>query len=398
MRRRGAGERGLGVAGEQMAASASTKAVDRRLWGPLRAPRTAQLVEQDGVSGPAATGVAMGAAADAATGAAAGAAGRAVAKRSGVLLRRVLAALAIAPPVLVGVYAGGGWFLLGTTLITFLALREFYSLSSRPGARLVQPIGFLLALELLVANGGRDLVSGSMPLATLVASSPAFSVLETFLRPDRFAYFARFSVAAAVILPLVALLFERVDLRGRLVGWALTLAGTLYVAWLISHFQTLRLVGEPGSDTGRGWVFFTLAATWSFDSGAYLVGSSIGRHRFMTWISPHKTWEGAIGGFGLCLLATLIARTHLPIVGPLLESLLGWVPLPIPLWHVPVLALALALAAQFGDLAESMIKREAGAKDASELIPGHGGMLDRVDSLLFTVVLVYYYAVALALP
>jgi phosphatidate cytidylyltransferase len=112
----------------------------------------------------------------------------------------------------------------------------------------------------------------------------------------------------------------------------------------------------------------------------------------MSWISPKKTWEGAAGGFLLCLLATLAARTSLPILGPALGAALGWAPLPIPLWHVPVLALALSCAAQLGDLAESMIKREAGAKDAGELIPGHGGMLDRIDSLLFTVVLVYYYA------
>jgi phosphatidate cytidylyltransferase len=303
----------------------------------------------------------------------------------------VIAAFVIAPPILLGVYAGGGWFVLGTTIVTFLALREFYSLSARPGARLVQPLGFLLAFELLLANGGRDLIVGSLPALPL---GPALTGL---LRPDRFAYLARFSVAAAVILPLIVLLFERQDLRGRLVGWALTLAGTLYVAWLMSHFLTLRLLGEPGSEAGRGWVFYTLAATWGYDSGAYLVGSRFGRHRFMTWISPKKSWEGVAGGLALCLLVTLVARSPIPLVGPVLERTLGWAPLPIPSWHVPLLALAVASAAQLGDLAESMIKREAGAKDASALIPGHGGMLDRIDSLLFTVVLVYYYAAAIAL-
>ena len=311
--------------------------------------------------------------------------------RSSVLVRRVLASLVIAPPVLAGVYAGGAWFVLGVTVPTYLALREFYSLSARPGARLLQPIGYMLALTLILGNGGRDLIVGAVP-PPLVGPT-----LATLLQPDRFAYLSRFAVAAAVIVPLVALLFERRDTRGRLVGWALTLAGTLYVAWLISHFQTLRLVGEPGTEAGRGWVFYVLAATWSFDSGAYLVGSRIGRNRFMTWISPKKTWEGAAGGLLLCLLATAIARTPLPLVGDWLAAVTGWAPLPIPWWHVPLLAMAVAVAAQLGDLAESMIKREAGAKDASELIPGHGGMLDRVDSLLFTVVLVYYYAVGIAL-
>ncbi|HEU5315170.1 MAG TPA: phosphatidate cytidylyltransferase, partial [Chloroflexota bacterium] len=142
-----------------------------------------------------------------------------------------------------------------------------------------------------------------------------------------------------------------------------------------------------------GWLFYVFAATWSFDSGAYLVGSRLGRTPFMAHISPKKTWEGTVGGFVLCLIATLVARTPLPAGTPLLVDPLGWAPLPIPLWQVPLLALAMSAAASFGDLAESMIKREAGAKDASELIPGHGGMLDRIDSLLFTVVLAYYYAV-----
>jgi phosphatidate cytidylyltransferase len=313
--------------------------------------------------------------------------------RGRVLLRRVIAAFIIAPPVVLGAYAGGGWFLFGTSLITFLALREFYALSRRPGRRLMEPLGFLLAFGILLGNGGRDLVVEGLPRVTAL---PGGRVVEALLMPDRFAYLARFSVAAAVIVPLIALLFERTDMRGRLVGWALTLAGTLYIAWLISHFQTLRLVGDPTVHAGRGWVFYTLAATWCFDSGAYLLGSRIGRHHFMTWISPKKSLEGVVGGFMLCLLATLIARTPLPAGTPLLVNPLGWAPLPIPLWQVPLLALVMSGAAQVGDLAESMIKREAGAKDASELIPGHGGMLDRVDSLLFTVVVVYYYAVWIA--
>jgi phosphatidate cytidylyltransferase len=315
--------------------------------------------------------------------------------RSGVLLRRVVAGFLIAPPILLGVYAGGAWFVFGTALITFLALREFYALSARPGRRLLQPLGFLLAFVILLANGGADLIVDSLPALPNV---PGKLFLDVWLRPDRVANLVRFSVAAAVIVPLVALLFERADLKGRLVGWALTLAGTLYVAWLMSFYETLRVVGPPGLDAGRGWVFLTLAVTWSFDSGAYFVGSRFGRHRFMEWISPNKTWEGVAGGVVSCTLAVLAARTDLAALSPALADWLGWAPLPIPLWQVPLLAAALAAAAQFGDLAESMIKREAGAKDASELIPGHGGMLDRIDSLLFTVVLVYYYAVVVTLP
>ncbi|HET7768338.1 MAG TPA: phosphatidate cytidylyltransferase [Chloroflexota bacterium] len=317
--------------------------------------------------------------------------------RGSVLLRRLIAGFIIAPPFVLGAYAGGGWVLLGVTIPTILALREFYALSRRPGRRLMEPLGFLLAFGILLANGGRELLLGTATengLAATAAPSgfPGAGFLEALLTPDRFAYFARFSVAAAVIVPLIALLFEKSDTRGRLTGWALTLAGTLYVAWLISHFQTMRLLGGD-THAGRGWIFYTFAATWSFDTGAYLVGSRLGRTPFMSHISPKKTWEGTIGGFVFCLIATVIAGVSLPAGTPVLVDPFGWSPLPIALWQAPLLALGMSAAASFGDLAESMIKREAGAKDAGELIPGHGGMLDRLDSLLFTVVLAYYYAV-----
>jgi phosphatidate cytidylyltransferase len=317
--------------------------------------------------------------------------------RSSVLVRRLIAGLAIAPPFVLGAYAGGGWVLLGVTIPTFLALREFYALSRRPGRRLMEPLGFLLAFGILLANGGRELLLGDAAHSGLTNSAaltgfPGASFVHALLTPDRFAYFARFSVAAAVIVPLIALLFERGDTRGRLTGWALTLAGTLYVAWLISHFQTMRLLGGE-THAGRGWIFYTFAATWSFDTGAYLVGSRIGKTPFMSHISPKKTWEGTAGGYVFCLVATLIAGLSLPAGTPILVDPFGWSPLPIALWQAPLLALGMSAAASFGDLAESMIKREAGAKDAGELIPGHGGMLDRLDSLLFTVVLAYYYAV-----
>jgi len=315
--------------------------------------------------------------------------------RGSVLLRRVIAGFVVAPPFVLGAYAGGGWVLLGVTIPTVLALREFYALTRRPGRRLMEPLGFLLAFGILLANGGRELLLGDandLARPAILAGMPGGGLLEALLTPDRFAYFARFSVAAAVIVPLIALLFERADMRGRLVGWAVTLAGTLYVAWLMSHFQTMRLLGGE-TDAGRGWIFYTFAATWSFDTGAYLVGSRIGRTPFMSHISPSKTWEGTAGGFVFCLIATLIACVALPAGTPLLVDPLGWSPLSVALWQAPLLALGMSAAASFGDLAESMIKREAGAKDAGELIPGHGGMLDRVDSLLFTVVLAYYYAV-----
>ena len=289
-----------------------------------------------------------------------------------------------------GAYLGGPWFLLSEALLGFFGLREFFDLAGRRGARLVPALGFALGFAVLLVNGGLELLwRGLGPRLGLPPLAP--SALDLAVR---------LVVAAAVVLPLTVLLFDRHtegeagSPQGRLDGWALTLAGVLYVAWLLSQFQTLRLLGGAGSEIGRGWVFYVFAGTWSYDTGAYLFGSRFGRHRFMTWISPRKSWEGAAGGLVCCLLATLLARS--PVPAPL-AAVSGWAPLPIPLWHVPILALAVCAVAQLGDLAESMIKRDAGAKDASRLIPGHGGMLDRMDSLLFVVLLVYYYAAVLGL-
>ena len=116
----------------------------------------------------------------------------------------------------------------------------------------------------------------------------------------------------------------------------------------------------------------------------------LGRHRFLPQISPNKTWEGVAGGTIAVSLVTV--ASGLPL------TFWGWQALPLWHWHAVPLALGVVAAAQFGDLAESLIKRQAGTKDAGDLIPGHGGMLDRIDSLLFSVLVVYYYVTLVVTP
>jgi len=118
-------------------------------------------------------------------------------------------------------------------------------------------------------------------------------------------------------------------------------------------------------------------ATWAYDTGAYFVGSKFGKRRFLSHISPHKTYAGALGGFVPCLIVSAAAKFILNF---------GF-------YHILILGVLISLAAQAGDLAESLFKREAGAKDSGVVIPGHGGILDRIDSLLFTMVVGYYYAI-----
>jgi phosphatidate cytidylyltransferase len=132
----------------------------------------------------------------------------------------------------------------------------------------------------------------------------------------------------------------------------------------------LRL--EPGA----AWIVFVLAITFLSDTAAYFTGRLLGQHPMAPYISPKKSWEGAIGGL---VFATL--------TGLLLVYLLG---LPIPLWIGALLGCIGSIAGQAGDLAESLIKRQVDIKDSGRIIPGHGGILDRIDSLLFTAPVLYY--------
>ena len=185
---------------------------------------------------------------------------------------------------------------------------------------------------------------------------------------------------------------SRLDtLIGSLNAWAVTLAGAIYIGGLLMHFVQLRQIAlpvlRPGPldglqiAPGAAWIYATFAVTWAADSGAYFAGRAFGRHKMSPLLSPKKTWEGFAGG----LLASIGA-------GVGIVALLG---LPVSLTVGVLLGAIGAVGGTFGDLAESMLKRQAGVKDSGALIPGHGGLLDRIDSLLFTGPLVYYLLAAL---
>lgn len=158
---------------------------------------------------------------------------------------------------------------------------------------------------------------------------------------------------------------------------ALTLGCLLYVGWL------LRLGWYVYLDS-VWWLAFVILCTASADTGAYFSGTRWGKHKMIPWISPGKTWEGTIGGI---LTAIVVA---------VLFSFGGLIPTLSPLAAL-LLAAVLAPAAVLGDLIESMLKRAMGVKDSSHLIPGHGGLLDRLDSIIFALVVVYFYLSASSL-
>jgi phosphatidate cytidylyltransferase len=180
--------------------------------------------------------------------------------------------------------------------------------------------------------------------------------------------------------------FARPDPRDGLVAWVATVFGAVYVGLIgfVLHLAAAAPAIPAGSalvalSAAQGWVLLLVLGVWSFDTGAYLVGRQIGRHKFLTHISPSKSIEGVVGG----LVATTVITT-LMLVG-LGQAAVGGL----------ILGPLLGLAAQGGDLAESMLKRAAGAKDSGTLIPGHGGILDRIDSFLFAGPVVALYVLAL---
>src|SRR5215467_12428820 len=209
-----------------------------------------------------------------------------------------------------------------------------------------------------------------------------------------FYYFSKIGPAQSYDFEVAVLLFFLLTVFGRqmfarlrhdepLRTMAYTLFGLLYVLWLYNFITKIVYVtprAPNGSTTGQFYVFYCIAITKFSDMGAYLTGSVIGRHPLVPHISPKKTWEGFMGALAFSLLASVGLFALMP--GHL--SVLNWT-------HSIVLGLLLGFAAVVGDLAESIIKRSTGVKDSGNMLPGIGGALDLVDSLLFTAPLLFFY-------
>ena len=264
-----------------------------------------------------------------------------------MLRTRVLSALVMAPLVAWPVWAGGWWLFGGALLLAAGAGYEFCRLMRRGNHRPWYPL-LLITIALFFID----------------ARFPQLGVVPVGL-------------TWLVMASLVWQLFQA-RAASPTSDWALTMAGGLYVGGLLAHFVRLR--GLPGND-GLAWLALALLVTWSSDSGAYFVGRAWGRRKLCPRLSPGKTWEGIAGGLVAGVLAGLLVGRMLMLgleaVGPLNGMWVG---------------LIVSVVSPLGDLAESMMKREMGVKDSGGLIPGHGGVLDRVDSLLFVVPIVYYYA------
>jgi phosphatidate cytidylyltransferase len=177
-----------------------------------------------------------------------------------------------------------------------------------------------------------------------------------------------------VVLSALLFLFRIRDIRDTAREFALFAAGFLYVPLLLVHLLLLRYAPH-----GSEWVFLLMVVVMAGDTGAYYVGSSFGKHKLYPVVSPNKSVEGACGGLAGSILGAFIARaTFFPELAPV---------------DCLVTALLLGVLGQLGDLFESLLKRGFGVKDSGSIIPGHGGILDRLDSILFAAPAAYYYAV-----
>jgi phosphatidate cytidylyltransferase len=261
-----------------------------------------------------------------------------------VLIQRITSALVLIPVVLFVTWLGGPWFVCLVTLLALRATWEFYELVRKDGHRPTDLAGLALVV--------------------------AFMLDACFPRQG-IAVFGLVSILMALMIRQVF----RKDFAGFVTNWALTLTGALYVGGLFSYLVALRSFSH-----GMEWIFLTCAVTWASDSAAYFVGSRWGRHGFFTHVSPHKTWEGAIAGFIGGIITTVIAGRFIHLA----------------LWQSLLMGAVMVVGLTLGDLCESVVKRQVGVKDSSDLIPGHGGMLDRVDSILFAGVIAYYFAVVFA--
>jgi len=215
-------------------------------------------------------------------------------------------------------------------------------------------------------------VRGITPLTILGIVLGALIVLTVYrpILPYRGGPY--FWITLCVFAVIVARLFARRPVEGAIEDIAVTLFGIIYVALLFA-FQVAIHAGPPG----KKWLAFLYLVIWASDTGAYYVGTAFGKHRLYEKISPKKSIEGLMGGVLASVLVAILCKLWLvPLLGIIEAAALGAV---------------LALAGTVGDLAESLIKRSAGVKDSGTIIPGHGGILDRMDSILFAAPVLFFY-------
>jgi phosphatidate cytidylyltransferase len=268
-----------------------------------------------------------------------------------MILPRIITAIIGIPLVILAIWWGGIPFFILMAGVTFLAVREFFSLTAHGRYDSYPVIGTICGMLLFIS-----IFLNNTMLAQITGNQGTSVILTLLMAPVFIAEMLRKNTDRAI---------ERLSI---------TFFGAFFVPWALAHLILIRNL--PSS--GMNYLFFLFITIWTLDTGAYFFGTRFGRRKLAETISPRKTVEGAVGGIitgaaVAMLLRFLLLRNNLTLA----ESAL--------------LGVAIAIVAQFSDLVESIFKRDVGVKDSAALLPGHGGMLDRFDSFLFTAPLLYYY-------
>lgn len=265
-----------------------------------------------------------------------------------MLKKRVITSLYAIPLLIILIWFDKPlpWFTLFIALWGALAAFEFYRMVAGSKAPPLTYFGIIWTL-LFILSPHFDY--GFLPLL-LFTSAVILSPILLMLRPRKESFFA---------------------------SWVWTMAGILYVGWLLSYLVALRL------EVGRSWVFLAIFTTFGSDTAAFFVGRVLGKHRLAPRISPGKTWEGAVAGVFGAIIASLV-----------LAAILS---LPLSFGQAILLGLLVSVFGQIGDLLESLFKRNMGVKESGKLLPGHGGLLDRMDSVVFAGIVVYLFYIIVVL-
>ncbi|MEK6589432.1 MAG: phosphatidate cytidylyltransferase [Nitrospinota bacterium] len=273
-------------------------------------------------------------------------------------MTRIISSIVTLPILFIIIYFGTTFhFFLLLEIIIFIGLYEFYRMLERGGLNCYKWGG--IALGVLLPIGIFKEVSAYTDF--FITSAVIIPFIFRIVSGNRFAVNQSPDPVQRQDI-LSAYTFNQISN---------TLFGILYVSWLMSYIVLIRML-----DHGRELVFFVLLSTWMGDTAAYYGGKGFGKHKLAPLISPQKTVEGAIASLAGSICGAFIAKAWLH---------------DMSLLHALLAGIVISIFGQFGDLSESLIKRSMHVKDSGGIIPGHGGMLDRVDSLLFSAPMFYYY-------
>jgi phosphatidate cytidylyltransferase len=274
-----------------------------------------------------------------------------------MLKHRVITAAVGVPLVILAIWFGDPWpwFTLLIAAAALAGTYEFYQMANFDRREPLIYLGLLWALALVLSPHYQN--TNVLPIA----------------------------ITATILVSLIWLL-RRSPREKAFCDWAWMMVGALYVGWMLSYWLSLRglKVGlEDSSEYGRNWVYLAMFTTFANDTGAFFIGRARGKHKLAPAISAAKTWEGAIGGLICAILAAIVIAMVLNLISPF----------TFKYWQIILLGFLVGLFAQLGDLVESLLKRNMGVKESGNLLPGHGGILDRFDSLIFVGAVVYYYVI-----